>query len=430
MQGKSCYIDMCTKPAKYYCTCSNPNVNFCRDHQEIHEYLPGDHRIIMHKYFSNLETKQKLLKKISQVKAELNDQIDLVLDNSVKNIKIIKDQTRKVVDKLLSLVKFTDEILQDIRSISEIPYRRICSPLHSILLSEDSSILIDQIKSPIVTFPEIMRTPPSISFSTFPYFLFNYTDLSTGFSADNTIKIHPINKTIVSNSLNFKSSRSLNIGNHKFLFTGGKSFRNSESNRSFILDINTESVTELPPLKTARKWHAMAWIEGNPGVIGGECGGVALNSVEVFENEEWVERSPINVARSSCTAAANHNAVWVVGGCAENTQRIGTIEKLQQKEWKVLKIVLEVPCSSVGLYCSWNDLLLIGGKSDVDTVKNLYCLDAGKEIISKPKSLEITVYCSQNQFVVKDNQISGFVDDSKNQISLLVMNTKNIYNSY
>lgn len=68
-------------------------------------------------------------------------------------------------------------------------------------------------------------------------------------------------------------------------------------------------MTELAPLKISRKWHAMTWVEENPAAIGGERNGNVLNSVEMFENNSWVEICPLNISRSSYSGISIRNTV-------------------------------------------------------------------------------------------------------------------------
>ena len=47
MYGVKC--DYCLEPARYFCTCTTPNISFCKVHLEVHENLIGDHKISIYK---------------------------------------------------------------------------------------------------------------------------------------------------------------------------------------------------------------------------------------------------------------------------------------------------------------------------------------------------------------------------------------------
>jgi hypothetical protein len=61
----------------------------------------------------------------------------------------------------------------------------------------------------------------------------------------------------------------LSLQNKKILFTGGSLDDKNGTADAFILDIISESLTELPNLRNPRRSHSMAWIDGAPSVIGG-----------------------------------------------------------------------------------------------------------------------------------------------------------------
>ena len=114
------------------------------------------------------------------------------------------------------------------------------------------------------------------------------------------------------------SSRFLNIGNQRLLFTGGGISRDDWYNHCFVLDAITEEIAEYSLLQNARMWHSMAWIEGNPAVIGGDSMNKGIASVEVLIAGKWVEGSPINLPRSSHVSLNTSQAVLTMGGLCKN----------------------------------------------------------------------------------------------------------------
>ena len=105
MDGVKCKY--CFEPARYFCTCTTPNIIFCKVHLEVHENLIGDHKISTYKNLIgdhkistykneslkvNLQTKKTLIRKIFQVKRETREKTEEILaDFSEKIIKLQKN---------------------------------------------------------------------------------------------------------------------------------------------------------------------------------------------------------------------------------------------------------------------------------------------------------------------------------------------------
>ena len=128
-----------------------------------------------------------------------------------------------------------------------------------------------------------------------------------------------------------------------------------------MFDIITETAMALPSLMNARDWHAMAWIDGNPAVIGGQNRKTALNSVEVFRNNEWIGIAPLNIPRASSTAITIQNITWVVGGY--NVELLNSIEKYQEQRWVIVEIALPIPLNCPGVCGLGNNLQIFGGRT-------------------------------------------------------------------
>ena len=396
MDGVKCKY--CFEPARYFCTCTTPNIIFCKVHLEVHENLIGDHKISTYKNLIgdhkistykneslkvNLQTKKTLIRKIFQVKRETREKTEEILaDFSEKIIKLQKN-IDLTVEKLNNFMKTCDQVVQAICSIDAIPINKINSPLESILVSDDISELMFEITPPVITYSDgfYLYTP-----STFPLSLYNYADLRIDFFRyPLTINIHPQHKDISNKRLD-SSSRFLNIGKGRLLITGGKEINGFLTTQCFVLNVITEEITEYPPLTIGRHWHSMAWIEGNPAVIGGASMKKSLkksiSSVEVLKSGEWIEVSPINIPRDSHASVTISQGVWTMGGLFDN-ELLDSIEKYE------------------------NNLLLLGGRvaNDIPSDKVIY-INTETLSIARLTPLDSPVRFPHSSFFVESGLIS------------------------
>lgn len=64
--------------------------------------------------------------------------------------------------------------------------------------------------------------------------------------------------------------------------------------------------------------------------VGGEAGGSALASVEVYDARAnvWLPGVPLRTPRSGCAAVALHGQIYVVGGCSADGEDLSSVERL------------------------------------------------------------------------------------------------------
>ena len=156
MDRGKCYY--CSDPARYYCTCTTPNMSFCRNHQIVHEESLGDHKIILQKKQPlkvNAKTKQELIKKILNVQSEAREKTKEILFDLDEKIKLFQEKFKCTLTNLIIFIKICDRVIQEIYAIDEISENKIYSPLEFILLSDDISSTITKIAPPTITYSAI-----------------------------------------------------------------------------------------------------------------------------------------------------------------------------------------------------------------------------------------------------------------------------------
>ena len=405
MEENQCFY--CNSPAKYYCTCVLPRVNFCLTHRDTHEMTEAPHTISLYpstNLIPNPQCRLKLVNKILQVKKIAENQINSVLENTKERVSFIEHQSALALQKLHKFIGFCSSIIADISEIRHIHSKPIYNPIESILLSTSAHDLIEKITAPTIKFSPVNRAP-SYTPSNISHLLYNYSDLSIESAGLHTLMIYPVTKLLTNATLD-PTSRFLNIGNKKLLVTGGIEEGSRSRNNAFIIDIATESVKELKCFNKARKWHSMAWIDGYPAILAGNNNEETINSVESLQNNRWQEISPINIPRESFTSVTIHKEVWVIGGIYRNT--LDSLERYKDGAWTVARVRLPIPLSSVGVCALENRLVLFGGLTKgKKAVNNSYCLDTeNQEIMLIPSSNSYGSF-PYSMIVVEADKVSG-----------------------
>ena len=425
MDSKTCIY--CTELSNYYCSCKAPGIVFCTKHLDTHLKSIGTHSINILKienFVPNPRTKQTLLDKLSKLKQESLTLMIQISHELSMMILSLQQEAKETLQKVNSFISLVDSVLVDVLTINTISSKPVYSPLESLLLSYDASSILNDLKTPSIAFSKPFSF---ISFipSTFPHLLYNFSDLSVYMYSPNTIKIYPSYRSIECFKLSL-SARCLNIGENRILFTGGNISKDDAVDKCFVLNVSNGEVTDLPPLKKARKWHAMAWIQGHAAVIGGNDNAKNYTrSVEILEDKEWKELSSIHHARASFAACNTYNAVWILGGVQNNY--VNSIEVFQQGIWSVMFLTLPKPCISVGLCSVGNDLILIGGKSQsYEPVKDAQVIDTITFKISEGKALSDPAFFGLNQFYVTADKIIGLgkTTDGEALVSVLMASFK------
>lgn len=417
MEALSCAY--CHSLSKYYCACKTPHVNFCKSHLDKHGHLPGYHQISLHssnRLPVNPLTKLQLLSKLNEVSNSSKFQISALINNCSEAISKIETHTTHSIENLNKFILLCDRIAKSVEAIETIEKKLIYSPLESALLSSNSSRYIENITGPVISFSE--ANLPQYSPSTLLHFIYNYTDLSLVRSEDDILTIYPDNINI--NAKNFRgASRCLNIGNKTMLITGGKIDERLASNSAYILEIGTGKVTELAPMSKPRMFHSMTWIDGFPGVIGGNDGGGFINSVEIYRNAEWEEHSQINIARGDFTSICSDREVWIIGGFNKGT--LACMEKYKDGDWKIFDLKLAIPVAVAGLCFLENYLLLFGGYTRGNkNIKNVHSLDIEQIGVKEHKSLEASTRFPFNTVFVGDRKIYALGNADNGTIAAVI----------
>ena len=168
MDGVKC--NYCLESARYYCTCTTPNISFCKNHLAVHKDLIGDHKISIYKnesLKSNLKTKEALIRKIFQVKSETREKTKEIIADFSEKMRKLQENFKCAVEKLNSFMKTCDQVSQAIYSIDAILIKKINSPLESILVSDDISSLISEITPPDITYSDCFLLIYTLSISPF-----------------------------------------------------------------------------------------------------------------------------------------------------------------------------------------------------------------------------------------------------------------------
>ena len=185
----------CEKIADYICLCT---VNFCCDHQQHHDSLLGNHRakrVRLTYRIVNPRTKKDLIEKISQVKNQAHSQIDSLLQDTNKCILDIKKQFQKAFKQINEFIKLCDSVIIEINSINYIYDKELYAPLENALLSFNIETMLNLIHPPLI---ETSQSNFKINYipSTFPHYLYNYSDYTIEFNSMNSIQTIPFNNSI------------------------------------------------------------------------------------------------------------------------------------------------------------------------------------------------------------------------------------------
>ena len=409
----------CNQEAYYYCSCTIPNIYFCRSHQEEHENQLGDHKISKIKIeprIPNQKSKQDLIQHILQIKHQTDIQLQILLKESAQFISKLND----LIKKGIYFKNLCDNIINEILSINSISAKSFYTPLESILLSTEIKKTLLLIKPPTIKFPDI-NTELFYIPSAFPHFLYNYSDISIEFLLKNTIQLYPTYKRIVNNRLDWRS-RFLYVNNNQILFTGGELLKND----CFLMNLLNGEIKVYPSLCYGRYSHSMSWIENNPAVIGGTDGNFLLNSVEIFINGKWTEGAPINFHRCDHTSITTNGSTWIIGGFTNLC--LDSVEKYEKNQWVVLNLKLLIPSRAIGILYIGNELILIGGINDsYEKIPNTYSINKINSTIKEENRLTIGANFYYNNCFINsiDNSILGTnLDNNIIKVTFMKKNLK------
>ena len=193
--------------------------------------------------------------------------------------------------------------------------------------------------------PTIIFSEKKITYipSDFPHYLYNYSDYAIAFSSEDTIHAYPSNKMMKNSAV-----------------IGGTNNDNS---------IDTE-----------------------------------MNTVEILKSNKWTQGPSINIPRDSHTSVNHHNSVWVIGGINWNT-RLDSIERFSGFEWKLIDLKLNIPCTGIGILCTQNCLLIIGGRSSPDNnINSIFWINLTDFNIKELTKINQSIYCASNHFFISSSE--------------------------
>ena len=130
--------------------------------------------------YPNLESKRVLINKINQIKLEAESSKNSIVLRCRTLISEINEKSYIVIEKLENFINLCSKIIADIHSFQSIPSNQIYNPLTSALLSGNISNLIQKMHPPKISFFDSSEWFSYIP-STFPHYLYNFSDFTAGF---------------------------------------------------------------------------------------------------------------------------------------------------------------------------------------------------------------------------------------------------------
>ena len=385
----------CKNVARYTCACTEPQTNFCKDHQDSH--LKSKRRHVIEIICSsrrsvNPASKQKMIAKIYELRKEASIKLHQVLEHAKLLIRAIEDQTKEAISNLKQFIDYCEDKTKEILNIESLEVKGFYSPFENCLISENSECYLDTFVGPDI----VLRHPDNLIFyvpSSLQHSFENYSCFTAGFTSYRTIEIYPSNNWYTNNQLCW-SSRILSIDSETLLITGGEK-NDNVTNKCIKLNVRTGNIENVGNLKVDRKWHASAWLNGNPCVIGGLNYQNSIKDVEILIGNEWRLIESLNTARSSCSAVTYQGNIWVFGG--SDRYNLDSIEKFEDGRWVIQTLKLVIPYNSIGVLCLENSILLYGGSLSTDTETNYtYCINTKEHTIACKKPLLETCNFTNN----------------------------------
>ena len=182
----------CPNNATNSCSCT---INYCYEHQLYHDSLLGDHKIVRIKLkhrIANPMAKIKLIRKITEVKTQAKSHIQNLIQETNDFLLDFYKKLHKTIKQTNEFMKLCESVIIEIQDMNNIEEKALYTPLENALLSPNIESLLNLISPPLVEFSEktfkISYTP-----STFPHYLYNYSDSSISFIDENKIQMFPSN---------------------------------------------------------------------------------------------------------------------------------------------------------------------------------------------------------------------------------------------
>lgn len=356
----------CLNDAEYSCKCTYNLSYMCSKHLENHYKIKGNHemnQIRVKNILINYEMKENLVDRIQLLKVKAKLDLSETISHTNNAITKISNDLRKFTKYMRGFMKSCDDTINYIEELhGKVHEKEFYSPLESILIKQESEIL-NTIHGPEINLSPFNQKIIECTPSSFPHCLFQYCSKALSFSSKKEI-IYKDDKSETKITTNFDwAGRLFTLGRDLAIFTGGEPASNSVN----VINLKSQIVYSLSPMQQKRKWHAMAWIDGYPAVIGGHDEVKCLDVVEVYKNGDWEKYPPLTSKKDSCSAISCLSKVYVFGGhisYGDSSKRLEGIERYENGSWDVLFVKLFSSMTSLGLFASGTYIIIFGGIGD------------------------------------------------------------------
>lgn len=362
-----CFI--CREPATFACSCRFPMTFICDIHKIDHENTPSAlHEFKVYPFQVNPLSKGMILEKLDQMiesnkilQKEINENAERKFTEIYNLLNELPERFRSLVDEKIDFLEKQLKELKDIQSFVEslaiITAKNFFTPLEKAMIEPDFMLDLVNLISPAevifkkIRLERILTVIPSNLSHIFSHY--NYlTDLQEG-----AIRLKsPDDEKLSKISLGLQeSSKILKVSQSSLLITGGE----DREKLAFQLDFKSLQRFNVPILNLSRKFHAMAWIDGLPAVIGGNDGMVDMDSVEVLNGNKWeIRREGMKNRRKQFVVTNHFEKVFVAGGGPN-------AEVYSQGTWEEIVINSPLEEGHLAMFYSNQRLLLFGGRKPV-----------------------------------------------------------------
>lgn len=178
-----------------------------------------------------------------------------------------------------------------------------------------------------------------------------------------------------------KYSRAVFTNSNSFIITGG--FNGTALKHSYHIEISNNfgtisNIVNVYEMQEPRYLHSSVMFNSLAYVIGGQSSpNEYLSSVEAFDGQAWITKSPLNRPRSYCAVIANNSALWVAGGFCGTAEVCNSLEKFQDNTWLVINVNIPMLAGmSVVPRDKFNSsFLVLGGSDGNHTSERVLCFN-------------------------------------------------------
>ncbi|OMJ81055.1 hypothetical protein SteCoe_18562 [Stentor coeruleus] len=153
-------------------------------------------------------------------------------------------------------------------------------------------------------------------------------------------------------------------------------------NSFFSYNIFTKTIDDYPNFLITRTLFGIGFIEDNIAIIGGMIGNATIESVEIFENNQWKLIEPLKSPKSHCRVLKHNNKTYVSG----RSNGINVSIEKYESGWILIEINISWRAINCELVSCENYIYIFGGKQykkrvlRYDTDSNVFskCIDLKK----------------------------------------------------